>query len=133
MDRESQPAGERPRIQPPPPHESNEQEMTTGLPDQPGIMVGHETYPLHSAETEMVIEEVSGQPVQPKELAAGIASMEARIKLLTGQKGQCLAQMDTATGPRYEGLSADLVSLNAELSKALARLAHYRALQKQAN
>jgi len=91
------------------------------MPEQPD---NHEPT---EADIDMVIEETTGKPMKPANLAAGIASMRQRIAQLEAEKAKLLEQLDIATDDATASLSQHLASLNKDLVTARERLAHYEA------
>ena len=91
------------------------------MPEQP------DNYEPTEADIDMAIEEATGKPVKPANLAAGITSMRQRIKELEAGKAKLLDQMDAATERRMADLNEMLASYNEDLATAHERLAHYEA------
>ena len=81
-------------------------------------------YEPTEADIDMVIEEVSGKPVKPANLAAGIASMCQRIAQLEAEKTKLLDRMDEDFD---ESLKDHLAAVNKDLATARERLDHYEA------
>ncbi len=92
-----------------------------------------DNYEPSQAELEMIIEETTGKPVKPTDVAAGIASMRQRIAELEAEKSKLLAQLDTATVKCEANLKNSLASTNKQLGTARERLAHYQAQLGQQN
>ena len=88
------------------------------MPEQP------DDYEPTEADLDMVVEEATGKPVKPANLAAGIASMRQRIAQLEAEKTKLLDRMDEDSD---ESLKAHLASINKDLATARERLAHYEA------
>ena len=84
-------------------------------------------YEPTEANIDMVIEETTGNPVKPANLAAGIASMRQRIAQLEAEKTKLLGRLDTATDESAASLNQHLASLNKDLATARERLDHYVA------
>jgi hypothetical protein len=91
------------------------------MPEQP------DNYDLTETDMDMIAEELTGKPVKPDNLAAGIASMRQRIVQLESEKAKTLDQLDTVTGKLEANLNADLAKLNTNLAMARERLTHYEA------
>jgi hypothetical protein len=72
----------------------------------------------------MVIEEATGKPVKPTNLAAGIASMRQRIAQLEAEKTKLLNRMENDFA---ETLKDHLATLNKDLATVRELLAHYEA------
>lgn len=89
------------------------------MPEQP------DDYELTEADIDMVVEETTGKPIKPENLAAGIASMRQRIVQLEAEKTKLLARMDTATDDSEGTLNGHLVEINRDIATARERLAHY--------
>ena len=83
-----------------------------------------ENYEPTEADIDMVVEEATGKPVKPANVAAGIASMRQRIVELETEKTKLLARMDEDVG---ESLKDHLVSINKDLAAAREHLNHYEA------
>ena len=81
-------------------------------------------YEPTEADIDMVVEEVTGKPVKPANLAAGIASMRQRIAQLEAEKTKLLDGMDE---DRDESLKDHLAAVNKDLATARERLAHHEA------
>jgi hypothetical protein len=88
------------------------------MPEQP------DDFEPTAADIDMVIEETTGKPVKPANLADGIASMRQRIAQLEAEKFKLLDRMDEDAD---ESLKEHLASLNQDLATARERLAHYEA------
>jgi len=91
------------------------------MPEQP------EDYEPTETDMDMVIEEATGKPVKPADLAAGIASIRQRIAQLEAEKTKLLDRWDTATDESAASLNQHLASLNKDLATARERLSHYEA------
>ena len=74
------------------------------------------------ADIDMGVEEVTGKPVKPVNLAAGIASMRQRIGQLEAEKKTLLDRMDEDAD---ESLTVLLAALNKDLASARERLTYY--------
>jgi hypothetical protein len=83
-----------------------------------------ENYDPTEADVEMVIEQVTGKPVKPANLAAGIASMRQRIAQLETEKSKLLGQMDEDA---VDTLKDHFIAVNKDLTIAHERLAFYQA------
>ena len=70
----------------------------------------------------MVVEEATGKPVKPANLAAGIASMRQRIAQLHAEKTKLLDRMEKDFDAT---LKEHLTSLNKKLADARDRLASF--------
>src|SRR5437899_9615622 len=88
------------------------------MPKQP------DDYQPTGADIDMVVEEVTGKPVKPANLAAGLASMRQRIAQLEAEKAKLLGRIGKSFD---ESLKAHLAALNKDLATARERLAHYEA------
>lgn len=88
------------------------------MPDQP------ENFEPTEADIDMVIEETTGKPVKPVDLAAGISSMRQRIAQLEAEKIKLLDRMDEDSD---QVLDEHLVSVNKDLATARERLIYYEA------
>lgn len=97
------------------------------MPEQP------DNYEPTEADLELIAEDVSGKPVKPANLAAGIALMQQRIKELEAGKAKLLDQMDTANEQNMSGLNEALSSYNRDLAMARERLNHYRSQAGKTN
>jgi len=76
------------------------------------------------ADIDMVVEEATGKPVKPANLAAGFASMRQRIAQLEAEKTKLLDRMEK----NFEATPKDhLDTLNKDLATARERLVHYEA------
>jgi len=84
-------------------------------------------YEPTEAGIDMVVEEVTGKPVKPVNLDAGIVSMRQRVAQLETEKTKLLNQLDTAAGDTATSLIQHLASLNKDLAIARERLAHYKS------
>jgi hypothetical protein len=76
------------------------------------------------ADIDMIVGEVTGIPVKPADLAAGITSMRQRIAQLEMEKSKLLDRMDEDTD---DTLKVHLATINRDLTIALERLAFYQA------
>lgn len=90
----------------------------TLMPEQP------DDYEPTEADIDMVIEETSGKPVKPADLAAGIASMRKRIAQLEAEKIRLLDRMEENLD---EALKDHLAAVNKDLGTSRQRLSHYEA------
>jgi hypothetical protein len=70
----------------------------------------------------MALEDFTGKPVKPANLAAGIASMRQRIAQLEAEKSKLLDHMDENSD---ESLNDHLAAVNKDLTAARERLASY--------
>ena len=82
------------------------------------------------ADIDMVVEEASGKPVKPANLADGITSMRQRIAQLEVEKAKLLDRMDEGFD---ESLKDQLASINKALASGRERLAHYEAQRGRQN
>jgi hypothetical protein len=92
------------------------------MPDQP------DNYEPSDAELEMVVDEARqavGKGPAARPSLKGIADMQARIKLLSEQKGKLLEQLELH--PTDVQLGNDLSALNQEFREAQERLAEYQS------
>ena len=87
-------------------------------------------YEPTEADLEMLVEDVTGKPVKPANLAAGIASMQQRIAHLEAEKTKLLDRMDEESD---ESLKEHLVAVNKDLATARERLGHYEEQMGQQN
>jgi len=94
------------------------------MPEQP------DDFEPTEADIDMVVEDASGKPVKPANLAAGITSMRQRIAQLEAEKLKLLDRMD---GDADESLKEHQASINQDLATARDRLAHYEAQHGQQN
>lgn len=76
------------------------------------------------ADIDMVVEQATGKPVKPANLAAGTASMRERIAQLEAEKTKLPDRMDEGSG---ESLKDHLPAVNKDLATARERLTHYKA------
>ena len=76
-------------------------------------------------DVDMATEEVTGKPIKPENLAAGIASMHRRIAQLEAEKIKLLDRMDEDDAD--ESMKDHLAAVNKELAMARERLLHYKA------
>ena len=74
------------------------------------------------ADLDMIVEEVTGKPIKPANLAAGIASMRQRIAQLEAEKARLLDRMGEDSDAV---LNAHLAAINKDLAAARERLVHY--------
>jgi len=81
-------------------------------------------YEPTEADIDMVVEEVTGKPAKPANLAAGIASMQRRIAQLEAEKIKLLDRMDEDAD---ESLKNHLAAVNKDLATARDRLTYYEA------
>jgi len=88
------------------------------MPEQPEGQEPTET------EIDMVVEEVTGKPLRPANLAVGITSMKQRITQLEADKIKLLDSVDEDSDGR---LKNHLAAVNKDLEIARERLAHYEA------
>lgn len=86
-----------------------------------------DNYEPSEADLEMAIEETTGKPVKPANLAEGIASMHQRITELEAEKAKLLNQMDTADSTSQQSLNKHLVSMNKDIAIARERLNSYQS------
>ena len=93
-----------------------------------------EKFPFRPVEQDMIAEQVAkkmhekfGIPVPRKTAEQGIEMMEARIKLLKGDKAETLEAMDDSQGHLLEKLTEGLNEINRELKDAETQLAEYKA------
>jgi len=91
------------------------------MPEQP------DDFEPTEADIDMVIEEATGKPVKPEDLAAGIASMRQRIAQLEAEKTKLLARMNTATEDAQARLNKHLAEINRDLAAARERLVFYES------
>ena len=86
------------------------------MPEQP------DDYQPTEADIDMVVEETTGKPVKPVDLAAGIASMRQRIAQLVAEKTKLLDRME-------RDLDGTLKDHLAAVTKTSPRpaLTHYEA------
>jgi len=92
----------------------------------------HDNYEPTEEDIDMVVEEVTGKPVKPADLAAGVASMRRRILQLEQLKARLLDRLQTATAEGESGLNHHLASVNKDLATARERLGFYEMqLDKQ--
>ena len=70
----------------------------------------------------MTIEEVTGKPIKPANLAAGIASMRQRIAQLEAEKTRLLDRMDENSDA---ALKVHLAAINKDLACAREQLTYY--------
>ena len=94
------------------------------MPEQP------DNYEPTEADIDMVIEETTGKPVKPTNLADGIASMRQRIAQLETEKTKLLDRMDESSD---ESLNDHLATVNKDLATARERLTHYEAQSGKQN
>ncbi len=91
------------------------------MPEQP------DDFEPTEADIDMVIEETTGNPIKPENLAAGITSMQQRIVQLEAAKTKLLDRMDTATEDSEGTLNCHLAEINRDIATARERLAHYES------
>lgn len=84
----------------------------------------HDDHEPTEPDIDMVVEEATGQPVKPANLAAGIASMRRRIAQLEAEKIKLLDRMDEGSDESQED---HLAAVNKDLAIARERLVHYEA------
>ena len=83
-----------------------------------------DNYEPTEEDIDMIVEESTGKPVKPANLAAGVASMQRRIAQLEEEKIKLLNRMD---GDADQSLKDHLAAVNKDLATARERLAHYEA------
>ena len=81
-----------------------------------------DNYEPTEADLDMVVEEATGKPVKPTDLAAGIASIRQRIAQLEAEKAKLLDRIDAESG---DSLKDHLASVNKDLATTRERLAYY--------
>lgn len=82
------------------------------------------------ADLDWVVEEATGKPVKPANLAAGIASMQQRIAQLEVEKTKLLDRMDEDSVAAQKD---HLAAVNQDLATARERLTYYEAQLDQQN
>jgi len=88
------------------------------MPKQP------DDYEPTEADIDMMVEEITGKPVKPANLAAGVASIRQRIAQLEAEKTRLRDRMDEDSD---ESLKNHLTAVNKGLGTAREQLAHYEA------
>ena len=83
-------------------------------------------YELTETDLDLVIEEATGTPVKPANLAAGIASMRQRITQLETEKSRLLGQLGAASSTS-EDLTSIVAAINKDLAAARKRVVDYEA------
>jgi len=94
------------------------------MPERP------DDYEPTEGDIDMVIEEATGEPVKPANLAAGIALMRQRIAQLEAEKTKLLDRMDEDSD---ESLKDYLAVVNKGLAMARERLVYYEAQLSRQN
>lgn len=84
-----------------------------------------DNYAPTEADLDLILEDATGKPVKPADLATGIASLRQRITQLEGEKTKLLNQLDSADQNSTTSLNQQLVALNQHLSSARQRLRDY--------
>ena len=84
-------------------------------------------YKPTEADLDLVLEDATGKPVKPLDLAAGISSLRQRIAQLETEKIRLLDRLDTAADKSEVASNKDLAAVNKDLATARERLAHYEA------
>jgi len=90
----------------------------------------HDNYEPTEEDIDMTVEETTGKPVKPANLAAGIASMQRRIAQLEAEKIKLLDRMDEDAD---ESQKEHLAAVNKDLAIARERLVHYEAQHGKQN
>ena len=85
------------------------------------------------ADLDMILEDVSGKPVKPASLQAGIVSMRQRIAELEATKKRLLNQLNENTTGFDELAVTHLKSVNKDLATARERLDSYQRQQGMQN
>lgn len=85
------------------------------------------------ADLDLILEDATGKPVEPENLAAGIASLQERIAQLEKEKTKLLGQLEKADGSRAASINPELVALNRQIAAARQRLRDYESQTGQQN
>jgi predicted nucleic acid-binding Zn-ribbon protein len=86
-----------------------------------------ENYEPTEADIDMIVEDFTGKPVKPANLAAGIASMRQRIAQLEAEKTKLRDRQNSATDTPKESLTKHASAIDKELATARIRLAGYES------
>lgn len=92
-----------------------------------------DNYDPTEADLDLILEDSTGKPVKPADLANGIASLRQRITQLEGEKAKLLGQLEKTDESRAGSITSKLVVLSRQMTSARQRLGDYESQSGKQN